>query len=47
MASDGLALGVKSALLVLRNAASDPVSEMGNSWLRRDTVVDGLGKASA
>ena len=30
-----------------RNAASDPVSKMGHSWIRRDTVVNGLGKASA
>ena len=47
VASDGDALGTKSALQVPRNAASNPVSEMGHRWLRRDTVVDGLGKVSA
>ena len=31
----------KSSLQVARNAASDPISEIGHSWLRRDTVADG------
>ena len=39
MATNGVSLGIKSAIQVPRNAASDPLSEMGHSWLKRDTVV--------
>ena len=47
MTSNGDSLGTESTIQVPRNAASDLVSRMGHSWIRRDTVVDGLGKASA
>ena len=45
MASNGVSLGTKSTIQFARTAASDPVSEMGHSWLRRGTVVNGFGKS--
>ena len=38
-ASHGGSLGTESTIQVPRNAASDLVSKMGHSWIRRDTVV--------
>ena len=45
VASNGDLLGTKSAIQVPRNAASDPVSKTGHSWIIRDTVVNRLASA--
>ena len=37
----------KSTLQFSKNAVSNHVCKMGHSWLRRDTVVHSVGKASA
>ena len=37
VASNGDSLGTESTIQVPRNAASDPVSKMGHSWIRRDS----------
>ena len=47
VASNGGSVGTESTIQVPRNAASDLVSQIGHSWIRRDTVFTSLGKASA
>ena len=47
MTSNGDSLGTESTIQLPRNAASDLVSKMGHSWIRCDTVVNDLRKASA
>ena len=47
LASNGDALGTKSAFQLSWTAASHLVSKVGHTWLGRDTVVDSVGKAGA